>query len=198
MAIFQSFARKTPPSRLAKFDEAGLTLIHNAAIFNRTPIITSLILSTVDVNIKQQVDYLAIGPMALHYASRCGSLDAMSCLLSNYANISFTDHNGWVFVFYRPIKFNSDSKSIFVLMNSFKAPIHHAAYFDNTPAIKFLIRKQEEVIELLTRGEYKWTPILLASSAGSLEAIKCLMELGANWLFHDDKGYNLIHIAAHR
>jgi ankyrin repeat protein len=173
MGIFQSLTRKTPSGRLAKQDENGLSLMHYAAIYNRPLVLTSLILSSVDVNIKQQVDYLAVGPMALHYAARCGSLDSMSCLLSNYANISYADHTGW-------------------------APIHHAAYFDNVPAIKLILRRQEEVIELITRGEYKWPPILLAASAGSLESIKCLMSSGANWTFHDDKGYNLIHIAAHR
>ena len=51
---------------------------------------------TVDANIKQQIDYMAIGPMPLHYAARCGSLDTMSCLLANFANVTFADHEGWV------------------------------------------------------------------------------------------------------
>lgn len=97
MGIFHSFSRKTPASRLAKQDETGLSLMHYAAIFNRPYIITSLILTGADVNIKQQIDYLAIGPMSLHYAARCCSLDSASCLLSNYANINFADQQGWVY-----------------------------------------------------------------------------------------------------
>lgn len=38
----------------------------------------------------------SIGPLGVHYAARCGSLDAISCLLSNYGNICFYDENGWV------------------------------------------------------------------------------------------------------
>ena len=126
-----------------------------------------------DVNVKQQIEYLAVGPMPLHYAARCNSLDATSFFICNYANISYADNYGWM-------------------------PIHHAAYVDNVPGIKLILRRQREVIELITRGENKWTPILLAASAGSLQSIKCLIALGANWTYTDDKGYNLIHIAAHR
>ena len=130
-------------------------------------------MSSIDVNSKQQIDYLAIGPMPLHYAARNGSLDTVSCLLASYANISFADNDGW-------------------------APIHHACYFDNVPIIKLLIRRQQELLEITTRSESRKTPILVAGSAGSLEAVKCLIHLGANIAFHDENGYNIIHIAAHR
>jgi hypothetical protein len=94
--IFQSFTRKTPANRLSKHDEFGLGLMHYAGIFNRPLIVSTLIMLTVDANIKQQIDYMAIGPMPLHYAARCGSLDTMSCLLANFANVTFADHEGWV------------------------------------------------------------------------------------------------------
>ena len=96
MNIFQSYTRRTPTNRLAKHDEVGLGLMHYAAVFNRPLIVSSLVLLTVDVNIKQQIDYVAHGPMPLHYAARCGSLDTISCLIANFANITFTDHDGWV------------------------------------------------------------------------------------------------------
>ena len=94
--VFQSFARKTPLSNLIRHDEFGLSLIHYASIFNRFFIITNLIMLGADSNLKQQIKYATIGPMGVHYASRCGSLDALSCLLSNYGNISYYDNNGWV------------------------------------------------------------------------------------------------------
>lgn len=158
---------------MSKHDEFGLCLTHYAAIYNRPFIISSLIMSSIDINSKQQIDYLAIGPMPLHYAARNGSLDTVSCLLASYANISFADNDGW-------------------------APIHHACYFDNVPVIKLLIRRQQELLEITTRSEARKTPILVAGSAGSLEAVKCLIHFGANIAFHDENGYNIIHIAAHR
>ncbi len=96
VSIFQSFSRKIPSNRLAKQDENGLGLMHYAAIHNRPLIMTSLIMSSVDVNLKEQIGYLAVGPTPLHYASKCGSLDCASLLVSNYANIQIYDHRGWV------------------------------------------------------------------------------------------------------
>lgn len=171
--IFQSFTRKTPTNLISKHDEFGLGLMHYASISNRPLIISTLIMIALDVNVKQQIDYMAIGPMPLHYAARCGSLDSVSCLLANFANISFADNQGW-------------------------APIHHACYFDNVPVIKLFIRRQYELLEITTRAESRKTPLLVAASAGSLEAVKCLISLGANITFHDENGYNIIHIAAHR
>lgn len=62
------------------------------------------------------------------------------------------------------------------------------------------IRRQQELIETTTKSESggRKTPILVAASAGSLEAVKCLINLGANIGYCDDNGYNIIHIAAHR
>jgi ankyrin repeat protein len=173
MNIFQSYTRRTQTSRLSKHDEYGLGLMHYAAIFNRPLIVSSLVLLTIDCNIKQQIDYVAHGPLPLHYAARCGSLDTLSCLISNFANITFTDHEGW-------------------------APIHHACYFDNVHAIKLFVRKQPELLEITTRSSSRKTPILIAALSGSLEAVKCCIELGANLSFHDEEGYNLIHLAAQK
>ena len=61
-----------------------------------------------------------------------------------------------------------------------------------------MIGKQEEIIEMVTQNDLKWTPILLAANAGSLEAIKVLIDFGANLAYHDENGYTLIHVAAHR
>ena len=98
--VFQSFARKTPLSNLARHDEFGLGLVHHAAIFNRANLITNLVVLGVDANLKQQISVRSymqpIGPLSVHYAARCGSLDALSCILSNYGNLTHNDENGWV------------------------------------------------------------------------------------------------------
>jgi hypothetical protein len=70
--------------------------MHYAAIYNRPLIMTSLIMSSVDVNIKEQIGYLAVGPTPLHYAAKCGSLESACFLISNYANIQTYDDHGWV------------------------------------------------------------------------------------------------------
>ena len=44
----------------------------------------------------------------------------------------------------------------------------------------------------------KNTPMLLAASSGALEAVCCLIELGADILRTNEKHHNLIHLAALR
>lgn len=148
--------------------------MHHAAIFNHPSVITTLILTQIDLNIKQQIDYIAVGPMPVHYAARCGSLDALSCLLSCFANVNYADHDGWT-------------------------AIHHAAYFDNVPGLRLLIRRQPELMELTTRSvEGRRTPLLIAAGAGSLQAVKCLLDMGANKSFSDELGNNIVHVATHK
>lgn len=45
---------------------------------------------------------------------------------------------------------------------------------------------------------YKNTPALLAANAGALDAVCCLLSLGAELLCTNEKGHNLIHSAALR
>jgi hypothetical protein len=70
--------------------------MHYAALANKPFIISTLIMLGVDVNTKQQINYLSIGPISLHLAARCDSLDAAACLIANYSNVNYTDHDGWV------------------------------------------------------------------------------------------------------
>jgi ankyrin repeat protein len=173
IGVFQSFTRRTPQSRLTKQDELGYGLLHYAAMHNRPLVIATLMQMGIDINIRQQIEYLAIGPMPLHYAARCCSVDSLSCLMANFANMTAPDNDGW-------------------------APIHHACYFDNVPVLRMFLRKQRELVECLTRGESRKTPVMVAASAGSLEAVKCLISHGANLAFQNELGYNLIHVAAHK
>jgi len=68
------------------------------------------------------------GPTALHLAVRCGSLDAVACLLAHCANILLTDEQGW-------------------------AAVHHAAYYDQQRILRMLVRRNVSVIELQTTNE---------------------------------------------
>lgn len=68
------------------------------------------------------------GPTALHLAARCGALDAVSCLLANYASLVVSDAEGW-------------------------APIHHAAFYDHEPVIRLIIRRMDGMLEYQTKNE---------------------------------------------
>ena len=53
---------------------------------------------------------------------------------------------------------------------------------------------------MATKSEHggKKSPLLVAASAGSLEAAKCLIQLGANVAYQDELGKTVVHVAAHR
>uniref|UniRef100_A0A2C9KYG2 Uncharacterized protein n=1 Tax=Biomphalaria glabrata TaxID=6526 RepID=A0A2C9KYG2_BIOGL len=68
------------------------------------------------------------GPTALHMAARCGSLDAACCLVSNDADMSLIDQDGWT-------------------------PIHYAAFFDHKSILTLLLRKDMELLEQTTTND---------------------------------------------
>jgi ankyrin repeat protein len=72
---------------------------------------------------------LSAGPTPLHLAVRCGSLDAVACLLANNANVLLTDEQGW-------------------------AAIHHAAYYNQERILQMLIRRNAAMVELQAKNEF--------------------------------------------
>ncbi|XP_070211365.1 ankyrin and armadillo repeat-containing protein-like isoform X4 [Littorina saxatilis] len=180
VAIFQGLCRRMPGSRLGKQDDQGLSLLHHAAMHNRPQIIAMLLIQSIDVNVRrnnilstgfQEED--PFGPTALHVAARCGALDAVECLLANYANILAVDQDGWT-------------------------PVHHAAFFDHQSILKLMVRKNLGLLELTTKNELKSTPLLLAASSGGLSAVKCLISLSADIRRQDSQGNNMVTLAALR
>ncbi|XP_056008070.1 ankyrin and armadillo repeat-containing protein-like isoform X2 [Ostrea edulis] len=173
--VFVHMCRKTlgqQMSRLTKQDEHGLSLLHHAAMNNRPQIIVSLLRQTVDINSRRN-NILSTGPTGLHIAARCGALDAAACLLACCAGQTLYDQDGW-------------------------APIHHAAFFDHESIIKLMARRNNPVIELLTRNDTRSTPLLLAASSGGLSAVKCLINLGADISRVDAEGNGMVNLAAMR
>ncbi|KAL8620460.1 hypothetical protein ACOMHN_048393 [Nucella lapillus] len=172
VAIFQALCRKMPGSRLGKQDDQGLSLLHHAAMHNHPQIIALLLIQSMDVNVRRN-NILSTGPTALHMAARCGALDAVECLLSNYANILATDQDGW-------------------------APIHHAAFFDHQPIIMLMVRKNLGLLEITTKNDLKSSPLLLAASSGGLSAVRCLIQLGADIKRQDGQANNMVTLATLR
>ncbi|CAD5114678.1 DgyrCDS3724 [Dimorphilus gyrociliatus] len=162
VATFNTLARKCPPSRLGKQDDNGLSLLHHAAMNNRPHVIAQLILHSMDVNVRKSNNIQISGPTALHLAARCGSFEAATCLVANYANLLATDQDGWV-------------------------PAHYAAFYDNVPILKLLIGKESALLEFQTKDD-----------SGALEALKCLLDLGAYVQRKDDMNNNVIEVAAMR
>ncbi|KAK3726414.1 hypothetical protein QZH41_019667 [Actinostola sp. cb2023] len=171
VAIFHTMCRKLPPSRLTTQDSSGLSLIHHAAMFNRPQIITMLVVMGFDVNVRRYNNISSQGVSPLHLAARCGALDSLACLIAYKADVNILDNQGW-------------------------APIHYAAYYNHVDCIVHLVHKEKRLLELTSTDDTISTPVLLAGSSGALDALKCLIGLGAKYTTVTDQNNGVVHLAA--
>ena len=174
VGVAYSLARRLPASRLSMQDVSGLSLMHYAAMYNRPQVITLLVVNSCDINVRRFNSILSQqGVTPLHLAAKCGALDSLSCLLAYKANALLYDIHGW-------------------------CPVHYASYFNHHSCLKHLVSNNLDMLELETKSGKNETPLLLAASSGALDAVKCLLDLGANTQGVDSDGNNMVHIATLR
>ncbi|XP_058888158.1 ankyrin and armadillo repeat-containing protein [Acipenser ruthenus] len=180
-AIFHTFSRKNSPSRLGFFDEYGYSLIHYAAIHNQVPIISQLAMAGLQLNQRRSDKFISsdhlgepalktkFGVTALHLAAQYGSLEALHCLLALQVDYKMVDRRGWT-------------------------AIHFAAFYGNVLCIQALYRKDPTLLEMESIAESRCTPLLLAAMSGSLDALRYLLSIGADWKKTDSKGNNVVQL----
>lgn len=171
VSIFHTMTRRIPPARLTTQDPTGLSLIHHAAMFNRPQIITILVVMGFDVNVRRYNNVSAKGVSPLHLAARCGALDSLVCLVAYKADVMMFDNHGWV-------------------------SAHYAAFFNHVDCLLHLIQHEPHLLELKSSDRLESTPILLAASSGALDAVKCLIDEGAQYTSTDTEGNGAVHLAA--
>ncbi|XP_061081751.1 ankyrin and armadillo repeat-containing protein [Conger conger] len=169
-AAFHSLCRKTLPAHLSALDEHGYSLVHHAALRNHAPILCQLAAAGVILDQAHSNRFLRTGITALHLAAQCGSLEALNCLLALQANPRLADRRGWM-------------------------AVHFAAYYGQIPCIRALCRVDPALIQTHTTARYRTTPLLLAASSGSLQALDFLLSVGADWRARDSEGNCVVHLA---
>ena len=75
--------------------------------------------------------------------------------------------------------------------------IHHAAFNGYQKSISRFVRTNHEQLELLTKDGKRNTPLLLACSNGKLDAVRFLVELGANLVPFNADGFGIIELSAY-
>ena len=75
--------------------------------------------------------------------------------------------------------------------------IHHAAFSGYQKSISRFVRTNQEQLELLTRDGKRNTPLLLACSNGQLDAVRFLVELGANLVAFNSSDFGVIELSAY-
>lgn len=174
LGVVYSLARRLPASRLSMQDVSGLSLIHYAAMYNRPQVITLLVVNGCDINARRFNSIPSQqGITPLHLAAKCGALDSLSCLLAYKADALLYDIQGW-------------------------CPVHYASYFNHRSCLEHLVCRNPDMLELMAQSGKNETPVLLAASSGALDAVKCLLDLGANAQAQDSEGNNMVHIATLR
>ncbi|RXM37286.1 Ankyrin and armadillo repeat-containing protein [Acipenser ruthenus] len=109
------------------------------------------------------------GVTALHLAAQYGSLEALHCLLALQVDYKMVDRRGWT-------------------------AIHFAAFYGNVLCIQALYRKDPTLLEMESIAESRCTPLLLAAMSGSLDALRYLLSIGADWKKTDSKGNNVVQL----
>lgn len=154
-AVFNTICRRQTLTTLGALDQQGMSLFHDAAAMNRPQIITQLVTMGLDVNVRRYHNASELGIMPIHLAARCGADESIAALVAFKADLHAYDANGFT-------------------------AVHYAAYFNNVNCLRTLINKDESLLELKTKFGTASTPLLLASSSGAIEALKLLIELGAD------------------
>ena len=170
VAVFNTLCRRQTVSNLGSLDQQGMSLLHDAATMNRPQIITQLVTMGLDVNIRKLSNNTGLGIMPIHLAAQCGAEESIAALVAFKADLFAFDTNGFT-------------------------AVHYAAYFNNINCLKTLITKDVSLLELKTKFGSQSTPLLLASSSGAVEALKLLIDLGADLSSCDSNGNSVLNIA---
>nr|XP_026696049.1 ankyrin and armadillo repeat-containing protein isoform X3 [Ciona intestinalis] len=182
VAAFVTLMKKVASTCLFAPDVQGMTLLHYCCAHNKSSILSVLLnqkpnLNTRRTEVNQQTtqpeDKTKLlltersGVTALHISARCGSLTCVNALLDSRANPMLTDSKGW-------------------------SAVHHAAAFDQTAILRCILRRYPSLLEQPATGGDNSTPLLVAASYGSLNALKFLIKLGASLMASDISGNGLI------
>jgi hypothetical protein len=175
IATAYTLCRRTSALRLKKPDERGLLLSHYAALSNNCQAMVLLAKQNLQLDLKRHQENGGEEENAapVHYAARCGSIDALCCLLFLKCNYHCYDSNGWL-------------------------PIHHAAAFNQLASLKILLMWDEGLKETETKSPDSFTPLLLASYYGAIKVFSYLLEVRANPHAMDANGNSIVHLAALR
>ncbi|XP_015596636.1 ankyrin repeat domain-containing protein 16 [Cephus cinctus] len=174
--------------------------IHGAAQFSRVHILEYLIQKGAIVDALKRADWT---PLML--ACTKDSQEAYDCvvtLLRASADPTLRNKDGWnslhlacrsgniqmieLLVTYSP-------NSIDIKTNNGRNSLHIAAFHGHGKAIDFLGPKCKD---LNARDSTGCTPLLSSACSGDCVAMKHLLNLGAEYLVHDNRKQNALHIAA--
>jgi hypothetical protein len=146
---------------LAAKNKLGRTVLHDAAIYNNTPLIPILLRHGADLETKDQSGHTPLG-----LAARMASAESFDTLIDSGAQVMhYSQDHGYTSVLHLAAQLETHKSLLpYMLFES-----RHRAMFTKT-----------EILEKLEGGNFGLTPLAWCVICMHLEAIQALMAVGAN------------------
>lgn len=170
LSAVSALLKRCTQTRLNKTDEAGMSLLHYAAVNGRCDVISALVLSGCQV--EQAVGEPCTYPkdtQPIHLASQSGGLAAVCCLQHYGADLGAKDDRGW-------------------------SAIHYAAFHNYQAIISHLISVDKTFLDLPTSDRDQSTPLLLAAQNGCFDSFQRLIDLGATLEVMNGSNLTPVHL----
>ncbi|BFY97941.1 hypothetical protein BsWGS_00981 [Bradybaena similaris] len=204
-----ALARKISGNKIYKQDEQGLSLLHHAAIHNRTHVIIRMLTLALDVNIRRNNILSAEYKKAFQlFSSKATSSEFVLPKVTTSSSLKQTAAAATgptpMHMAARCGSLDAvsclwfKSADLFLFDQDGWAPIHYAAFYDHQSIVRFMVRKSVDLLELQTKNKLMSTALLLAASAGALSVVKCLIKLSADVDARDTDNNNVVTLAALR
>jgi ankyrin repeat protein len=152
-------------------------------------------------NVKEEFHNKGMTP--LHYAALCGHLEVAQLLLKHNAEVNAQGHNGLT-----PFLFASARQhtkvwellldhhaDVHICDNKGRTPLHFVAHHGLLDPSRILILERN--VEVNTRDDDGFTPLLRALECGNLDVFRLLLDHNADVHVRDNKGRTPLHFAAH-
>lgn len=176
-------------------DKDGDTPLMNAALHDHLPVVETLLNAGADVNISNN-----LGNTALHFAASGGFAGVACALLDAGANFNTTDQHGLT-----PLRVAIAHGHLLVVKTLLDAGAHEtnalvmAAYEGEDEMVDALLNSganKDAFGQKDGTGDYKWTPLTIASEEGHLRVVKTLLAARAEVNAVNSSGVSALFSAA--
>ncbi|XP_071084549.1 serine/threonine-protein phosphatase 6 regulatory ankyrin repeat subunit B-like [Haliotis cracherodii] len=212
---------------LTLVDNNGDSLLHNACFGGNTAIVQYLVSpsnvntrgqnwwtplmmaaakghqSVFDLLVSKDADLTLVdnnGNSLLHIACNGGNTAIVQYLVSP-SNINTRGQNGWTPVMMAAFKGHqsvfellvSENADLTLVDNNGDILLHNACYGGNTAIVQYLVSPSN----VNTRGQNKWTPLMMAAVKGHQSVFDLLVSKDADLTLVDKNGNSLLHVACY-
>ncbi|XP_012937566.1 transient receptor potential cation channel subfamily A member 1 isoform X2 [Aplysia californica] len=185
-------------------DQDGKTALHHAVVEQSPEMVGILVLRNARTDIKD-----IHNRMPLHTAAEVGNVTILERLLPHYVNPNMEGDGGYTALHYAASRDCADAVRFLIkkqcLLSVFSEcrdfPIHVAGKTGSANAVRTILEEcqcqgftKEGILRL--RDRERNMPIHSAVNGGSIEAVKCCLQMGSSLICKQEDGWTPLHFAA--